>query len=581
MAFEQVTRDMLTFDHNNINGRVQGYMSKDVRNRWEEIFSAVGPDAEFYNDFSKWGMLKFPNRSGSTGNPNQIVIKTHASTVNKIINLYRRDGRKKTLWKGEQNKNVIIKFKESNWEQEVKFQASGIKPRAASGKKISDTTFTAMQELGSAWILYVAFQEGKKGFNSGDEIRKDTRKWGTKRLTTYGVLQDIWKELGDTNGPDDEWLDNFVAQSKAVLGDSIAGKGEYTEFTRGYRHSSVGGPGKAYRLPFMKGGWTFMEYITNFVRTNFGITQKDNWNPADIWMIKDEAKHRKVINERCRTKGKSDPTADGKLQLLNEIMRGLYLSSDIVGVSLKKVSGNTARYEAINVTESFLQSREIGNPNTVGYEFELATCPLGTKQTKDGGVTLETQDSRFFIVDYGGDNARKKATYNFQIKGNNSRGFGGLKYEATQEGYGAARLGKATVEYVEKLLRDKGINFSTSTSQYPQTLEAFDKRVQDEYARYLRELNALPEFQMSPVGKDKKAGYEQATVEQAIDNLMMLFTTEPYVANSKLQQIKWLHSVLVTFRRTAGKEGFNRFCTELVFLSKKEGRSYGPFGKVY
>ena len=572
MAYEQVTRDMLTFRDNNINGRVQGYMSRNIINRWEEIFNAVGPDAEFYNDLSKWGMLKFPNRSGSTGNPTQIVIKTHATTVNKIIDLYKRDNRKKSLWKGERNKDVVIKFKDSNWEQPVKFQASGIKPRAASGKKISEATFTAMQELGSAWVLHRAFIK-RGSFNKGDDVRKDAE--------TYKELQRIWKELGDTNGPDDEWLDNLVAQSKAVLGDSIAGKGQYTEFARGQKHSSVHGPGYTFRLKGMRSGHTFMDWITKFIQVNYGISSKDNWNPADIWMIRDEMKCRQEIYRNCHTNGKDDPAAAGKLQLLNEILRGYYLKSIIVGVSLKKVSGNTARYEAINVTEEFLQSREIGNSNTIGYEFEIATCPLGTKQTKDGGVTLETQDSRFFVVDYGGDNSRKKSTYNFQIKGNNSRGFGGLKYEATQEGYGAARLGKATVEYVEKLLRDKGINFQTSASQYPQTLEAFDKRKQDEYAGYLRELNALPEFQMSPIGKDKKAGYEQATVDQAIDNLMMLFTTEPYVANSKLQQIKWLHSVLITFRRTAGKEGFNRFCTELVFLSKKEGRSYGPFGKVY
>ena len=268
MAYEQVTRDMLTFRDNNINGRVQGYMSRNIINRWEEIFNAVGPDAEFYNDLSKWGMLKFPNRSGSTGNPTQIVIKTHATTVNKIIDLYKRDNRKKSLWKGERNKDVVIKFKDSNWEQPVKFQASGIKPRAASGKKISEATFTAMQELGSAWVLHRAFIK-RGSFNKGDDVRKDAE--------TYKELQRIWKELGDTNGPDDEWLDNFVAQSKAVLGDSIAGKGQYTEFARGQKHSSVHGPGYTFRLKGMRSGHTFMDWITKFIQVNYGISSKDNW----------------------------------------------------------------------------------------------------------------------------------------------------------------------------------------------------------------------------------------------------------------------------------------------------------------
>lgn len=579
MAFEQVTREMLLFEDNNVNGRVQGLLPTGIKPIWEAIFKASGPQAEFYNDLSKWDMLRFPNY-GPSQKPVQITIKVAAITVDNIAKLYNDKRKIQNRKDFVSRKNVTILFKSPNskWVQPIKFQASGIKPRASSGKKISDATFTAMQELGSAWVLYRAFTKGTRGFNSGEEVRKDKE--------TYEVLQDIWNKLGDTNGPDDEWLDNFVAQSKAVLGDPIAGKGQYTEFSRGYRHSSVHGPGYAYKLPGMKGGWTFMEYITNFVRTNYGISSKDNWNPADIWMIRDEAKYRKIINQKCKTTGPNDPTAAGKLQFLNEIMRSLYKKSIIVGVSLKKVSGKTAKYEAINVDETFLKSREINNPNTVGYQFEKASCPLGTKPNKDGGMTLETQDSRLFIVDKAGTQT-VKSRYNFQIKGNSSQSMGGLKYEATQEGYGAARLGKATIEYVIDLLRDHGIPFNKESSSYPQTLEKWvdgnsadikKSRYYQEYHKYLTELSRLgsDKFSMKTIG----AMRQEPTVENALNNLTMLFVDEPHVANSKLQQIKWLHNVLVVLKNK-GDEKFNRFCTELVFLSKKEGRSYGPFGKVY
>ena len=65
-------------------------------------------------------------------------------------------------------------------------------------------------------------------------------------------------------------------------------------------------------------------------------------------------------------------------------------------------------------------------------------------------------------------------------------------------------------------------------------------------------------------------------VDKMLDTLLFLFNEEPWVANSKLQQITWLYQVM-----SLSQKERNRFATDLVFLSKKEGREYGPFGKVY
>ena len=66
------------------------------------------------------------------------------------------------------------------------------------------------------------------------------------------------------------------------------------------------------------------------------------------------------------------------------------------------------------------------------------------------------------------------------------------------------------------------------------------------------------------------------TVEEAIDNIFTTFGTQPHVANNKLQQITWLNQIL-----SLPKAKLDNFATDLVFISKKEGRRYGPFAKIY
>ena len=52
--------------------------------------------------------------------------------------------------------------------------------------------------------------------------------------------------------------------------------------------------------------------------------------------------------------------------------------------------------------------------------------------------------------------------------------------------------------------------------------------------------------------------------------------TQPYVANSKLQQITWLDQVL-----SLSKQERDEFATDMIFIAKKEGSRYGPFAKIF
>ena len=61
---------------------------------------------------------------------------------------------------------------------------------------------------------------------------------------------------------------------------------------------------------------------------------------------------------------------------------------------------------------------------------------------------------------------------------------------------------------------------------------------------------------------------------------------EAWTANSKLQQLSFLNAILSLPK--SGKGSVNDFCTDLIYLDAKQGRTggfygagYGPFGKIY
>lgn len=520
--------------------------TKTQRTTMQNIFRAAGSNAVWRVDTDDWDMKHFPLPDKNRRGTRQITIKTSAATINNIIKAYKNRPNTDT-YKQSEYITIIFRIGQAyNRPQKVKFEKTG-KLVDSQGRSISDATMTAMQELGSAWVFHRAFKRSD-GFNNWQQIKNDEE--------TFDVLRDIWKKLGDVEGPDDDWVENFYAQSKAVLANIKNGK--FTEFTRGSSHSSVTAAGKSYTLPGMKKSDTFMEYISKFVHENYGIDQKDNWDPADIWMIRHEDKYRKAIEDTCKYSGpKGSESMQAQLLQLNAILRSAYKRKDIVGISLKKVSGKVAQFQAVNVSGKFLQQRQAGNQFTLEYKAGKAQCPLGVKTTKDGGVTIETQDSRFYVHD-------GNITYNFQIKANTSTKKSGLKYEATEEGHAAARLGKATVKKVLSLMDWYKLKFDKEPDSYPYSPAEFLAK-RDTYARMIRDLQ----------GKGVTFGRGE-DVDKMLDTLLFLFNEEPWVANSKLQQISWLHQVM-----SLSPKERNRFATDLVFLSKKEGKEYGPFGKVY
>lgn len=376
----------------------------------------------------------------------------------------------------------------------------------------ADAKTTAVQERGSAYILQRVLKNNKR-YNSANDIRKDTQ--------AYRALLTIWRKEGIDF--EEGWLEDYYKQQKTMLVEYSSPR--FTQFIR-------------------DGG--FMDWITKLVRTKYQISKKDNWNPADIWLIKDQNKTIKMIQDLV------DGGSSQTLEELNAILRQLFHDDIVVGVSLKKISGKEAYYERVNLSKADFESYK-----QMYYEISSIKCDLSIGKDKKGRTSFGTQDSRIFVDS-------ETTTYNFQIKANDSAGFSNLKWEPTAKGQAAARLGKAPVDMVQKLLIDYRVRYDNRNGQYPKSLTDLTK-VQDEYARIIKTL--------------RQKGVETEVDEDAAINNIIVVLGNPetaHVANSKLMQLKFLH-MLVGMQPVER----NKFMTDMTFLAQKKGERFGPFGKLY
>ena len=392
-------------------------------------------------------------------------------------------------------------------DKNISFQLSQKK----GGGGAADAKTTAAQERGSTYILQRVLGNNKR-YNSPDDIRKDTQ--------AYTALQKIWK-LSQLEF-DDEWLDDYYKQQERMLKEYANPR--FTQFVRD------------------KG---FMDWVTKKVREKYQISQKDNWNPADIWLIKDQPKTIRMIEELI------DGGSSQTLQEFNAILRQLFRDEIVVGVSLKKVSGKVAQWEKVNVKESDFEDYK-------KMYFTVGDVKIDLSLGKDnkGNTSFGTQDSRVFVD-------ANNSVYNFQIKANDSAGFSNLKWEPTQQGAAAARLGKAPVDMVQRLMIDYGVRFDNKHGQYPKSTTDFLK-VSDEYATIIKTLR-------------QKGVDTEVDETTAVNNIaVVLGSKNAHVATSKLMQLKFL-DILMGMK----EKKRNQFMTDMAFLAQKKGDRFGPFGKLY
>ena len=410
-----------------------------------------------------------------------------------------------------------------------------------SGKVELSKPGTDEQEKGSAFIFRRALNDNA-GWNTWQDIVEDS--------DTFPELVRIFK--GDIPQP---WLESYFAQQKVLLDEvkPIA----ISEFD----HSGSG---------------SFMEYITNIVLTKQWRNmpslggKKDNWNPADIWVVRGDVNRIKRMIEKTV----DGPPGTQTIHELNAVLRRLYKTKHIMGLSLKK-TGKVAYYEKVNmISKEFI-------PDTKDYNFDVPMKDFIANFDIESGKDMFTQDVLIKV------NAKPQEgkEFSFQIKANSSESTTGsnLKFEPTMKGAGTARLGKAPVDMVVKLLKDMNSNsiFVNDYGLYPKDLAAFRSNSGRHNKTYY-ETQVLPTL----LNGAKKITSDTTTVQDALNAIE--FSYDPTKTNTarntnvraKLMGLDFFYQV-----SKLSDDERNEFITDMVFLAQKKvfkkADYFGPFGKIY
>ena len=400
---------------------------------------------------------------------------------------------------------------------------------------ISEAEFTSMQERATAFILERAFKDNKRFNNVEDIIKDKSTKDGLEKIFRSGNKQIFKFGLPvQSKTPEDTWLTTFFLQQKRLLKEFS--NSNFSVFNR-------------------DGG--FMQFISDLIKVKFGISRKDSWNPADIWLIKQANVFREKIKKELE-----GPSGTQTIKELNAIMRSMFKKREIVGISLKKISNKVAQYEEINVDNEFYKRLE---QKSGDFSLKLGKVILKLDLNKD---RFRTKDSNIFLYD-----GTNKEIAKYQLKGNTTSRLSNLVFEPVEKAAGSARLGKAPLQLVAKLAAfyDKSIYNATTkdNANYPKDKMQFTKR-QKEYEKMYDRLskNSLV----------KEMGVKSKT--EFLNNFQKAFTgPEPYIANIKLMQMYFIDKVL-----QLSKDKRDEFLTDLLFVSQKKGDKvfdFGPFGKLY
>jgi len=376
------------------------------------------------------------------------------------------------------------------------------KSQFTTGGGASDGETTRKQERASLFAIQKSIE------NNGYDDQKQFFKL---------YRQDLLKEYPEM---DEEW-ENGIFQQQLTTQREV-GNTKYRHYSR-------------------DGG--FMDYISERCSRLYGIVKKDTWNPADIWLVSDLEKVKKELDRKIL-----DNTTS--LAEFNAILRDMFHSRKVVGISLKKISGKTAKWELVN-----LENADVFDGDMYTFSWKSAENKLSIR-----GNDFTVTDSK---INIGSSSQEIK----FQIR-QNSAGFNNLKIEGTDIGASAARLGKVPLEMGSQALTGSGVEGRRwrNWRNYPTSASDFIAEKNVHIARY------------KSLASTGKVNLDCKSVAEFEKNMITVFDKgKKDIANSKLIQLDLLNEIF-SIRQ---EKKLNNLLTDLGFLAQKKGTLFGPFAKLY
>jgi len=435
--------------------------------------------------------------------------------------------------KKELEVSVVIKGKE----EKIRFIATGKKhsgggENSPSSKTYSSTEKTVFEEEASMLFIKRAIEDNK----TYSKWAGDTPDCVVADKQFYAALKKVHPIIEDNT----DWQESFMSQGRRMLEE--ARRGGWTEF----KHYDRGSP---------KG---FMDYITDIVKKHYSISQKDTWNPADIWLVKDQKKVQEDITNTIKNSA-------GNIGVLNEVLKKMFITGRVIGISLKKITKpkQGAWWKVYNVEDPKFKDFTLKRD----FKYEVGPNILCRLNMKSGNKPpMATQETKLWLKEGGKD------AYEFTIKGVqgvNKRS--SLKFEPTDKQRAAARMGKSPVQKVRELMKDLNIGAKSDKKQgFTNDHNAFP----GDLAEFKKEKKLYADMWE---GISKKVTTGVSSKEEFIDNIELQYVANSNFAQQKLMQINFLYVIL----KKLTKDKRDKFFSDLLFMAEKFGDEYGPFGKLY
>jgi len=278
----------------------------------------------------------------------------------------------------------------------------------------------------------------------------------------------------------------------------------------------------------------FMQFITKLVK-KFGISKKDTWNPADIWLYKEDVK--KKLQDAI------------SIEDLNNRMCKLFDNKELLGISLKK-TGKIAKYELTN----FKKVKQ------TQLTFITGNVLLNLNSQKTGFVNDELNfDNKYTTNEIVKSQVRmypKISDSNVQIS---------CKISPKTK----VELGKVPAVFRNKIYKEiTSLDFPTG-KKVPLNKAMFIAK-QNEYVNKFKLIKTKGIINLGVNSSD-----------EFVKNVLYLYDNAPKSYHEMEMVTKFQGLELAYGMSKISKKSLDSLTTKWIYLSQKKGTFFGPFIKVY
>lgn len=389
----------------------------------------------------------------------------------------------------------------------------------------TDAAETKKQENGSR-VYFEAYIE--KGERDQNKLKK--------------IVQKVYPKVGDS------WMDSYAKQAAALKG--------FLGTKRGYKYSRDDG---------------IMPFIEGVAKSKCGVSIKDRWNPADIYMVKSdkEATIKTKINKIT-----TSPDKKKNLLELNAYMRELLGSKILLPISLKAIATKTptAKIEPANM----------GSKNTMKFSLQPGSLKCLLSIGNKTPFEFDTGELAFDFIANG--EAVHGQSRNFQYSKERNL----VQTDLTPKGRSAgAKLGKVSSSALDTFLGKNGLKRPSSAANDP-NIDLPGKWSENNIKYWIKLYNSLKNKKVAGAKIDfgsLTVVDEKGNTLSGIENVIRYAVKyEGKTRNSagrfssKLIGLRWA----AVWASLEEKKKMDEWLKTLYYGAKKEfGDENGPFLKIY